>query len=59
LPVSLDGTKEAAKSVKKIHELFGNAMIAMIVLHLVAALWHQFARKDGLMQRMLPQRDKI
>ncbi|MDQ5905328.1 MAG: superoxide oxidase [Pseudomonadota bacterium] len=58
LPVSLDGTKEAAKSVKKIHELFGNAMIAMIALHLVAALWHQFARKDGLMQRMLPQRDK-
>lgn len=55
LPVSLDGTKEAAKSVKKIHELFGNAMIAMIALHLLAALWHQFARKDGLMQRMLPQ----
>jgi cytochrome b561 len=58
LPVSPDGTRVAAKSVKKIHALFGNAMIAMIVVHLAAALWHQFARRDGLMQRMLPQRGK-
>jgi cytochrome b561 len=58
LPVSPEGTKEAAKSVKKIHELFGNAMIAMIVVHLAAALWHQFARRDGLMLRMLPKRGR-
>jgi cytochrome b561 len=38
--------------------LFGNAMIAMIVVHLAAALWHQFARRDGLMLRMLPKRGR-
>ena len=56
LPVSPEGTKAAAKGVKKIHELFGNAMIAMIAVHLAAALWHQFARRDGLLLRMLPWR---
>jgi cytochrome b561 len=58
LPVSLEGGKEAAKGIKSIHELFGNAMIAMIALHFLAALWHQFFRRDGLMQRMLPQRSR-
>jgi cytochrome b561 len=33
-------------------------MIAMIALHFLAALWHQFFRRDGLMQRMLPQRSR-
>lgn len=58
LPVSPEGGKEAAKGIKSIHEFFGNAMIAMIALHLLAALWHQFFRRDGLIQRMLPQRSR-
>lgn len=57
LPVWADGSREAAKSVKSIHEFLGNAMIALIALHFLAALWHQFIRRDGLMQRMLPQQE--
>lgn len=56
LPVWGDGSRAVAKSVKAMHELFGNAMIMMIALHFVAALWHQFVRRDGLMLRMMPKR---
>lgn len=56
LPVSSDGSKVAAKGAKSIHEFFGNTMIGMVALHLLAALWHQFLRRDGLMLRMLPRR---
>lgn len=56
LPVWLEGSRDTAKAIKKIHELFGNAMIALVLLHVAAALWHQFSRRDGLMLRMLPLR---
>jgi cytochrome b561 len=56
LPVWSEESRDTAKSIKKLHELFGNAMIALILVHAAAAVWHQFVRKDGLMQRMLPRR---
>ena len=56
LPVWLEGSRDTAKAIKKVHELFGNAMIAMVLLHVAAALWHQFSRRDGLMLRMLPRK---
>jgi len=34
------------------HGLIATALVALIVLHLAAALWHQFVRKDGLLRRM-------
>ncbi|MFA7291670.1 MAG: cytochrome b [Rhodocyclaceae bacterium] len=56
LPVWADGSREAAKGVKSIHEFFGNLMIMMVLLHFLAALWHQFLRRDRVMLRMLPWR---
>ena len=35
------------------HEILGYAMIALLVLHVAAALRHQFVLKDGMMARML------
>ena len=34
------------------HEILGFAMIALLVLHIVAALRHHFVLKDGMMARM-------
>lgn len=34
------------------HELMGFAMIALLVLHIVAALRHHFVLKDGMLARM-------
>jgi cytochrome b561 len=56
LPVWAEGSRDTARAIKKLHELLGNAMIVLVLLHAVAALWHQFVRRDGLLQRMLPSR---
>ena len=38
-----------------VHGLLANyAMLALVGLHVVAALYHYFVRRDGVLQRMLP-----
>ncbi len=39
-----------------IHELLKSLLLAVAVLHTVAALYHQFVLKDGLLSRMRPSR---
>ncbi len=39
------------------HVLLKNLMIALILLHVVAALYHQFIVKDGLLNRMRRPQD--
>lgn len=36
----------------ELHEWLKPLVIILVVLHIAAALWHQFIRKDGLMMRM-------
>ncbi len=36
----------------EVHELLFNLGIALVILHVVGALYHQFVLKDGLMERM-------
>ncbi len=38
------------------HEVMVNALIVLVVVHVLGALKHQFITKDGLMERMLPRR---
>ncbi|MCX5568343.1 MULTISPECIES: cytochrome b [Kaistia] len=40
-------------SLGDLHELGKPVFIVLIVLHVVAALWHQFWLRDGLLMRML------
>jgi cytochrome b561 len=39
-------------SLAEVHELAKPALIILIILHFVAALYHQFILKDGLLNRM-------
>jgi cytochrome b561 len=41
---------------KDLHELGSNLAIALVALHVLAALKHQFVDRDGIMRRMLPSR---
>ena len=41
---------------RDLHVTLTNVILAIIVLHVVAALWHQFVRRDDLLARMLPAR---
>ncbi|GAB4180145.1 MAG: cytochrome b [Wenzhouxiangellaceae bacterium] len=37
-----------------VHETMAWLLLGLASLHVVAALWHQFVRRDGLLWRMLP-----
>lgn len=51
LPVSKGGPLAGAAS--EAHEILGYVMLALVVLHIAAALRHQFVLKNGLMRRMI------
>jgi cytochrome b561 len=38
----------------QVHMLVGFTIIGLLVMHIGAALYHYFIRRDGVMQRMLP-----
>ncbi|WP_428032043.1 cytochrome b [Ancylobacter sp.] len=40
----------------KVHVALAYVIAAIVVLHVAAALWHHFIRRDGLILRMLPAR---
>lgn len=42
----------ASDDLAELHELGKPAFLLLIAGHVAAALWHQFVRKDGLLQRM-------
>ena len=57
LPVPLmlaEPNREWARFLGDVHEWGGNLLIALLVMHIGAALMHAW-RKDGLMGRMLPR----
>jgi len=47
-----------AEFFKMLHHNIGKLTIALIVLHIGAALKHQFINKDGLLTRMFPRRHR-
>lgn len=54
LPLALEVNKTLGHDLKEVHETLGNLFIGLISLHVAAALWHQWLRKDHLLSRMLP-----
>ncbi|WP_341793843.1 MULTISPECIES: cytochrome b [unclassified Rickettsia] len=44
--------KQTAKIFKKIHESCALIFSALIILHILAALYHHFIRKDNVLKRM-------
>jgi cytochrome b561 len=41
---------------EEIHGYLAYALFTLIGLHMLAALWHHFVRRDGVLQRMWPAR---
>ncbi len=54
LPNLVAPDKELKHQFQELHELLAWALIAMIVLHAMAALLHHFYYKDNVLRRMLP-----
>ena len=52
LPVGQD--KPTQGMFHELHEVFATLMLVLLVLHILAALKHQFIDRDGTLRRMLP-----
>ena len=56
LPDLFPVNKEWAELIKPLHKLSALALMGLAVLHIAAALKHQWIDRDGLLLRMLPRR---
>ena len=57
LPDWVPADKLLAAQLKPLHGLSAYAMAALVVLHVAGALKHQWIDRDGLLDRMRPQRN--
>jgi cytochrome b561 len=58
LPALIDENKHLAKSLKEIHETFSVIGYYLIGIHVLAALYHHYIRKDNTLTRILPLKKK-
>ncbi len=56
IPPLLARDPQIFKPLTQIHEIVAYALIGLAIGHVIAALYHQFVLKDGLMSRMLGRR---
>jgi cytochrome b561 len=52
LPNLVERNRELAAQCKELHELLATALVALVVLHVLAALQHHFLKKDDTLRRM-------
>jgi cytochrome b561 len=45
---------ELSKRVLAVHGITARILMALVVIHVVAALWHHFIRRDATLRRMMP-----
>lgn len=52
VPPLIGKDRELSKQLFEIHEIMGKVIIALIVVHIAAALQHALVKKDGVFRRM-------
>jgi cytochrome b561 len=52
LPNLVEEDKALGNSLKEVHEFLANSIMALIAIHITAAIKHEFIDKDGLLSRM-------
>lgn len=53
IPAPFDISKDTAETLEHYHVLLGTIFYYVIGLHVVAAVWHHFVRKDNTVRRMV------
>jgi len=56
LPDVVAVDRELAEAIKPLHKFSAYALAVLVVVHVAAALKHQWVDRDGLLTRMLPGR---
>ena len=54
IPKLAVASKDLREQIQALHALAANAILTVAALHSAAALWHQYALRDGLLGRMIP-----
>jgi cytochrome b561 len=54
LPAPVSKDEALSKPLFFVHELIGFTIAGLLVMHIGAALFHYYVRRDGVLQRMLP-----
>ena len=54
LPALLEPDREAAKTAFDVHRLLVGLLVLLVLVHVAAALFHYFIRKDNVLRRMVP-----
>jgi cytochrome b561 len=54
LPALTEKNEALSKQLFAVHDAIGFTIGALLVVHIGAALYHYFIRRDGVLQRMLP-----
>jgi cytochrome b561 len=54
LPVLMEADPVLKPILKALHEALTNVMLTIIIVHILAALKHQFIDRDGTLKRILP-----
>lgn len=57
LPVLLARDRDLSETLSTIHEYLAWTLVGLVGVHVGAALWHQFVRRDGVLLRMWPRRN--
>jgi cytochrome b561 len=55
IPSPWDADRHMAHEMTELHGLLAHVLIAVVVLHALVALWHQFVLRDNLLARMRPR----
>lgn len=56
LPDLIERNRELGETLKTVHFVLNKSLLALVALHVAAALKHFFIDRDGVLQRMLPMR---
>jgi cytochrome b561 len=54
LDFGVPSTKPVYEAAEELHEMLAYSLFGLAGLHGLAALWHHFVQKDGLLSRMWP-----
>lgn len=56
LPAVVEKSEDLSKELFEWHELGAVLIIAFVALHVLAAIYHRFVRRDRVVERMIPRR---
>lgn len=59
LPALTAQDKDMSKEIFELHELGAITLLGLVALHFGGALYHKLIRKDRLVERMLPKKNRV